>query len=91
VGSIQSRRPLSHRDGDGGSPGWVWAGSGTSRRWRARLGLELQVLAVTAYAAPRIAFSIVNDPLGVRPEPELVDLAPEAVRAVVTFGRPAWS
>jgi alkylhydroperoxidase family enzyme len=49
---------------------------------------DAQVLAVTAFVALRIAFSTVNDALGVQPEPELVDLAPEAVRAVVTYGRP---
>jgi uncharacterized peroxidase-related enzyme len=48
---------------------------------------ERQILAITAYAALRLAFSTVNDALGVRPEPELVAGAPEAVREVVTWGR----
>lgn len=52
---------------------------------------DAQILAVTAFVALRIAFSTVNDALGVRPEPELTALAPEAVRAAVTFGRPARS
>ena len=49
---------------------------------------DAQVVAITAYVALRIAFSTVNDALGVQPEPELADLAPEAVRAAVTYGRP---
>jgi alkylhydroperoxidase family enzyme len=52
---------------------------------------DAQVLAVTAYVALRIAFSTVNDALGVQPEPELTQLAPEEVRAAVTYGRPASS
>ncbi|MCA0147043.1 carboxymuconolactone decarboxylase family protein [Blastococcus sp. LR1] len=48
---------------------------------------ERQILAITAYTALRLAFSTVNDALGVRPEPELVTGAPEAVREVVTWGR----
>lgn len=46
-----------------------------------------QVLALTVYVALRLAFSTVNDALGVRPEVELVRGAPEAVREVVTWGR----
>ena len=52
---------------------------------------DAQILAVTAYVALRIAFSTVNDALGVEPEPELADLAPAEVRAVVTYGRPMRS
>jgi alkylhydroperoxidase family enzyme len=52
---------------------------------------DAQVLAISAYVALRIAFSTVNDALGVQPEPELADLAPEAVRAAVTYGRPTRS
>jgi alkylhydroperoxidase family enzyme len=48
---------------------------------------DAQILAITAFVALRIAFSTVNDSLGVQPERELVDLAPEEVRAVVTYGR----
>ncbi|TFV44826.1 hypothetical protein [Blastococcus sp. TF02A-35] len=48
---------------------------------------EPQILAITAYTALRLAFSSVNDALGVRPEPELLAGAPEPVRAVVTWGR----
>jgi alkylhydroperoxidase family enzyme len=50
-----------------------------------------QILALTTYVGLRIAFSTVNDALGVQPEPELVDLDTEAVRAAVTYGRPARS
>jgi uncharacterized peroxidase-related enzyme len=50
---------------------------------------DAQVLAVTSYVALRIAFSTVNDALGVQPEPELAELAPAEVRAVVTYGRPS--
>jgi alkylhydroperoxidase family enzyme len=49
---------------------------------------DAQVLAITAYVALRIAFSTVNDALGVQPEPELADLAPSTVRGAVTYGRP---
>ena len=52
---------------------------------------DAQILAITAYVALRIAFSTVNDALGVQPEPELAALAPEAVRAAVTYGRPPRS
>ena len=48
---------------------------------------DAQILAITAYVALRMAFSTVNDALGVQPEPELAALAPEAVRTVVTYGR----
>lgn len=47
-----------------------------------------EILAVTAYVALRIAFSTVNDALGIAPEPELAALTPEAVRAAVSYGRP---
>jgi alkylhydroperoxidase family enzyme len=49
---------------------------------------DAQILAITAFVALRIAFSTVNDALGVQPEPELAALVPEAVRTVVTYGRP---
>ena len=50
---------------------------------------DAQILAITVYVALRIAFSTVNDALGARPDRELAAAAPEAVRAAVTFGRPA--
>ncbi|HEY3957401.1 MAG TPA: hypothetical protein VGM53_28880 [Streptosporangiaceae bacterium] len=46
------------------------------------------IFAVTVYVALRIAFSTVNDALGVRPDAEYATLAPTAVRDAVTFGRP---
>ncbi|TFV63563.1 UNVERIFIED_ORG: hypothetical protein E4P37_14395 [Bacillus sp. AZ43] len=49
---------------------------------------DAQVVALTLYAALRIAFSTVNDALGARPDRALADAAPGAVRAVVTYGRP---
>jgi alkylhydroperoxidase family enzyme len=49
---------------------------------------DAQILAITAYVALRIAFSTVNDALGVQPEPELAALAPSEVRGAVTYGRP---
>ncbi|HEX6150417.1 hypothetical protein [Nocardioides sp.] len=47
-----------------------------------------QIVAVTAYVAGRIAFSTVNDALGARPDAELLERVPEAVRAAVDWGRP---
>jgi alkylhydroperoxidase family enzyme len=52
---------------------------------------DAQILAITAFVALRIAFSTVNDALGVQPEPEMAELAPEAVRTAVIYGRPARS
>ena len=49
---------------------------------------DAQIFAVTTFAALRIAFSTVNDALGVRPDHELLDRVPGAVVAEVTFGRP---
>jgi alkylhydroperoxidase family enzyme len=49
---------------------------------------DAQILAITAYVALRLAFSTVNDALGVQPEPELAALAPAAVREAITYGRP---
>jgi alkylhydroperoxidase family enzyme len=49
---------------------------------------DAQIFAATVYVALRIAFSTVNDALGVRPDHQLRVDAPDAVRAAVTFGRP---
>ena len=49
---------------------------------------DRQVFAITLFVALRLAFSTVNDALGAAPDAELVDLAPAAVRASVTWGRP---
>jgi uncharacterized peroxidase-related enzyme len=49
---------------------------------------DAQIFAVTVYVALRIAFSTVNDALGVLPDAALRTTAPEAVREAVSFGRP---
>jgi alkylhydroperoxidase family enzyme len=49
---------------------------------------EAQILAITAFVALRLAFSTVNDALGVRPDHELAARVPIAIREAVTFGRP---
>jgi len=50
---------------------------------------DRQIAALTCYIAARIAFATVNDALGSRPDRQLAEQAPEAVRAAITFGRPA--
>ena len=47
-----------------------------------------QIFAISVFVALRIAFSTVNDALGARPDRQLVDAVPKAVRDAVTFGRP---
>lgn len=49
---------------------------------------DADIFAITVYVALRIAFSTVNDALGVRPDAQYAALAPAAVRDAVTFGRP---
>jgi alkylhydroperoxidase family enzyme len=49
---------------------------------------EGQIAALTLYVALRIAFSTVNDALGARPNRELIEAAPPAVRTAVSYGRP---
>ncbi|MBB2986051.1 carboxymuconolactone decarboxylase family protein [Terracoccus luteus] len=49
---------------------------------------DQQVFGLTLFVALRQAFSTVNDALGARPDRQLVEAAPEDVRAAVTFGRP---
>ncbi|MFD2092536.1 carboxymuconolactone decarboxylase family protein [Blastococcus deserti] len=49
---------------------------------------DARIAALTLYIALRIAFSTVNEALGARPDRELFDRAPAAVRGAVTFGRP---
>jgi uncharacterized peroxidase-related enzyme len=48
---------------------------------------DAQIVAITAYVALRIAFATVNDALGARPDHELNETAPAAVRDAVTYGR----
>lgn len=47
-----------------------------------------EIFAITFFVALRLAFSAVNDALGARPDRELADTAPAAVRDAITFGRP---
>ena len=47
-----------------------------------------QIFAITAFIALRLAFSTVNDALGVGPDMALRTAAPEAVVRAVQFGRP---
>ena len=49
---------------------------------------DAQIFAISAFVALRIAFSTVNDALGVQPDRQLGVDVPEAVRDAVTFGRP---
>ena len=49
---------------------------------------DAQVLALTMYAAGRIAFSTVNAALGARPDEEYREIAPDPVLDAVTYGRP---
>lgn len=48
---------------------------------------EAQIFAITTFVAFRLAFSIVNDALGARPDRELGTAAAAPVRSAVTFGR----
>ncbi|HYU02430.1 MAG TPA: hypothetical protein VEL02_01180, partial [Jatrophihabitantaceae bacterium] len=48
---------------------------------------DAQIVAITAYVALRIAFATVNGALGARPDHELNETAPAAVRDAVTYGR----
>jgi alkylhydroperoxidase family enzyme len=46
-----------------------------------------QILALTLYAALRMALSTTNDALGARPDQALIDMLDPAVRAAITWGR----
>jgi uncharacterized peroxidase-related enzyme len=48
---------------------------------------DSQIFAVTAFVALRIAFSTVNDALGVGPDAALQEAAPKAVVDAIGFGR----
>jgi uncharacterized peroxidase-related enzyme len=48
---------------------------------------EQEIFEATAFVAFRLAFSTVNDALGVRPDWQLAATAPVDVRNAVTFGR----
>jgi uncharacterized peroxidase-related enzyme len=47
-----------------------------------------QIFTITVFVALRLAFSTVNDALGLRPDAGLRDTAPPTLREAVTFGRP---
>lgn len=48
---------------------------------------DAQILALTLYAALRLALSTTNDALGARPDIALADMLDPAVRGAVTWGR----
>jgi hypothetical protein len=50
---------------------------------------DTQIFAITTFIALRVAFAVVNDALGARPDHELIETAPAPVRDAVTYGRPA--
>lgn len=49
---------------------------------------DSDIFAMTVFVALRVAFSTVNDALGVRPDAEYRSKAPAAVLDAVTYGRP---
>jgi alkylhydroperoxidase family enzyme len=51
--------------------------------------IDEQIFAITAFVALRLAFSTVNDALGVGPDMALCNTAPVAVVRAIQFGRPA--
>ena len=48
---------------------------------------DAQIFAITTFVALRLAFSIINDTLGARPDRQLRSSTPEPVGSAVTFGR----
>jgi hypothetical protein len=50
---------------------------------------EREIFEATVFVALRLAFSTVNDALGVRPDWQVADAVPPEVRRAVTFGRPS--
>src|SRR6266545_2087542 len=49
---------------------------------------DSKIFTITVFVALRLAFSTVNDALGLRPDAALRSTAPGLVRDAVTFGRP---
>lgn len=49
---------------------------------------DSQIAALTIFVGLRLAFSTVNDGLGIAPDRQLAEDAPDEVRAAVTYGRP---
>jgi hypothetical protein len=52
---------------------------------------DSQIFAITSFVALRVAFSTINDALGLTPDAQLEASLPPAVTATVTYGRPADS
>jgi uncharacterized peroxidase-related enzyme len=52
---------------------------------------DADIFAMTVFIALRVAFSIVNDALGARPDAEFRAMAPAEVLSAVTYGRPIAS
>jgi len=52
---------------------------------------DREIVEATMFVAFRLAFSTVNDALGLQPDWQLADTAPPEVAAAVTFGRPPAS
>lgn len=50
---------------------------------------DREIFEATAFVAFRLALSTINDALGAAPDKQLADAAPPAVRAAVSYGRPA--
>jgi len=48
---------------------------------------EREIFEATVFVALRLAFSTVNDALGVLPDAALADAAPPAIRSAVSYGR----
>ncbi|MDE2090476.1 MAG: hypothetical protein KGJ08_01075 [Gammaproteobacteria bacterium] len=48
---------------------------------------EREIFDATVFIALRLAFSTVNDALGVHPDPQVAEQAPAVVRKAVSFGR----
>ncbi|MEO6791076.1 MAG: hypothetical protein ABI187_08935, partial [Ornithinibacter sp.] len=49
--------------------------------------IDVQIVAITAFVTLRLAWSTMNDALGVRPDPELGASAPPELREAVSYGR----
>jgi SAM-dependent methyltransferase/alkylhydroperoxidase family enzyme len=63
-------------------------GAGDVERLRTAGFDDGKIFAATMFVGLRIAFSTVNDALGVLPDAQLGEAVPGAVRAAVTYGRP---
>jgi hypothetical protein len=49
---------------------------------------DAQIFTITVFVALRLAFSTVNDALGLRPDAGLRISVPASVREAITYGRP---